>query len=69
MKTTVQASEPTPTDGVEPLYTIAETATYLKVHPQTVRKLIRDDLLHVERLPGVGQRIRASEIRRYLDAA
>ena len=62
---TAETSEPTPIEGVEPLYTIHEAAKHLKVHPQTVRKLERDGLLQVERLPGVGIRIKASALRAY----
>jgi excisionase family DNA binding protein len=62
---TAKARETTPIEGVEPLYTIHEAAEHLKVHWQTVRKLERDGLLQIDRLPGVGPRIKASALRAY----
>ena len=57
-----------PTDGgVEPLYTINETAEYLKLHPQTVRRMIRRGDLKTTAV-GMRVRIKASDIRAYLDA-
>jgi excisionase family DNA binding protein len=57
-----------PTDGgVEPLYTVDETARYLKLHPQTVRKMIRRGDLKSTAV-GMRVRVRASDIRAYLDA-
>ena len=56
-----------PTDGgVEPLYTINETAEYLKLHPQTVRRMIRRGDLQTTAV-GMRVRIKASDIRAYLD--
>lgn len=63
-----QVTKPLPTDGdVEPLYTILETADYLKLHPQTVRKMIRRGELKTTAV-GMRVRIKASDIRAYLDA-
>ena len=57
-----------PTDGgVEPLYTINETAEYLKLHPQTVRKMVQRGELRTTAV-GMRLRIKASDIRAYLDA-
>ena len=56
-----------PTDGgVEPLYTINETAEYLKLHPQTVRRMIRRGDLQTTAV-GMRVRVKASAIRAYLD--
>lgn len=53
-------------EGVEPIYTITETAEYLKLHPQTVRKMIKDGRLHPTAV-GMRVRIKASDLRAYLD--
>lgn len=53
-------------DQTEPdrLLTVAELASSWKVHRNTVYDYIRKGALKVERLPGNGIRIRASEARR-----
>ena len=54
------------TEHLEPIYTVAETAEYLSVHPQTVRKMIRDGRLRPTAV-GMRVRIKASDLRAYLD--
>lgn len=53
-------------EGIEPIYTITETAEYLKLHPQTVRKMIKDGRLRPTAV-GMRVRIKASDLRAYLD--
>ena len=57
------------TDGVtltDELLKITEVAAELKIHPDTVRRYIKDGKLTPTRLGGTRLRIRRSELNRFL---
>ena len=48
------------------LLTIDEVAAELKLHPDTIRRYIRQNKLRVTRLGGTAVRIRRSELERFI---
>lgn len=53
-------------DGITPLMTIAEAAALLKVHPETIRRAVRNGKLEAYRRPGM-TRISVPALQAYLD--
>ena len=49
-------------EGLNPLNTIAEAATYLRVSPKTVRRYIKAGHLPVRQLPTGGIRLRRDDV-------